>query len=163
MNQRQPLVADDVGSPVGDLSYTEASRELDEIVAFFEQREVDVDLLVARLERATAIVDELDRRLRRTRAQVEELVPRLESATMLPPEREAAREAGGGTAGRASGLVDDVGAVDVEDPDDADEEQFDDRTHADAERGEDGAPAMSRDAREHADPGQLPDDHPGLF
>ena len=45
----------------------------------------------------------------------------------------------------------------------ADEEQFDDRTHADAERGEDGAPAMSRDAREHADPGQLPDDHPGLF
>ena len=76
MNQRPPLVADDVGSPVGDLSYTEASRELDEIVAFFEQREVDVDLLVARLERATAIVDELDRRLRRTRAQVEELVPR---------------------------------------------------------------------------------------
>ena len=62
---------------MADLSYTEASRELDEIVAFFEQREVDVDQLVARLERATAIVDELDRRLRRTRAQVEELVPRL--------------------------------------------------------------------------------------
>ena len=50
--------------PVGELSYTEASRELDEIVAFFEQREVDVDQLVGRLERATAIVDELDRRLR---------------------------------------------------------------------------------------------------
>ena len=68
------------GSPVADLSYTEASRELDEIVAFFEQRDVDVDQLVARLERATAIVDELDRRLRRTRAQVEELVPQLEAA-----------------------------------------------------------------------------------
>jgi exonuclease VII small subunit len=65
--------------PVSELSYTEASRELDAIVGFFEQREVDVDQLVLRLERATAIVDELDRRVRRTRAQVEELVPRLEA------------------------------------------------------------------------------------
>jgi exonuclease VII small subunit len=65
--------------PVSELSYTEASRELDAIVGFFEQREVDVDQLVVRLERATAIVDELDRRVRRTRAQVEELVPRLEA------------------------------------------------------------------------------------
>jgi exodeoxyribonuclease VII small subunit len=63
--------------PVDALSYTEASRELDSIVEFFEQREVDVDVLVAQLERATALIDELDRRLRRTRAQVEELVPRL--------------------------------------------------------------------------------------
>jgi exodeoxyribonuclease VII small subunit len=66
-------------TPVEQLSYTEASRELDSIVSFFEQREVDVDVLVARLERATALVDELDRRLRRTRAQVEELVPRLDA------------------------------------------------------------------------------------
>jgi len=65
--------------PVGELSYTDASRELDSIVEFFEQREVDVDVLVARLERATELIDELDRRLRHTRAQVEELVPRLES------------------------------------------------------------------------------------
>lgn len=72
---------DESGVTVADLSYTDASRELDEIVAFFEGREVDVDQLVARLERATAIVDELDRRLRRTRAQVEELVPRLAAAT----------------------------------------------------------------------------------
>jgi exodeoxyribonuclease VII small subunit len=64
--------------PVDRLSYTEASRELDAIVDFFEQREVDVDVLVARLERATALIDELDRRLRQTRAQVEELVPRLD-------------------------------------------------------------------------------------
>jgi exonuclease VII small subunit len=67
--------------PVADLSYTEASRELDAIVEFFEQREVDVDQLVVRLERATAIVDELDRRVRKTRAQVEELVPRLEAVS----------------------------------------------------------------------------------
>lgn len=66
--------------PVAELSYTEASRELDRIVEFFEQREVDVDQLVARLERATAIVDELDRRIRQTRMQVEELAPRLEAA-----------------------------------------------------------------------------------
>jgi exodeoxyribonuclease VII small subunit len=65
--------------PVEQLSYTEASRELDAIVDFFEQREVDVDVLVTRLERATALIDELDKRLRQTRAQVEELVPRLES------------------------------------------------------------------------------------
>jgi exodeoxyribonuclease VII small subunit len=65
--------------PVEELSYTDASRELDRIVEFFERSEVDVDQLVARLERATAIVDELDKRIRRTRAQVEELVPKLEA------------------------------------------------------------------------------------
>ncbi len=67
--------------PVAELSYTDASRELDSIVEFFEHRDVDVDLLVPRLERATAIVDELDRRVRRTRAEVEQLVPRLQAAT----------------------------------------------------------------------------------
>jgi exonuclease VII small subunit len=74
---------------VAQLSYMDASRELDGIVEFFERSEVDVDQLVARLERATAIVDELDRRIRRTRAQVEELVPKLEAAT-----RAAASDAG---------------------------------------------------------------------
>lgn len=65
--------------PVSQLSYTDASNELDEIVEFFEHRDVDVDQLVARLERATSIVDELDRRVRRTRSQVEQLVPRLQA------------------------------------------------------------------------------------
>src|SRR5580658_5892830 len=73
-------------TPVSELSYTAASHELDEIVAFFEQREVDVDQLVSQLERATAIVDELDRRLRHTKAQVEELVPRLEAAVVEQEE-----------------------------------------------------------------------------
>ena len=73
-----PEVADEP-VPVEQLSYTEASRELDTIVDFFEQRDVDVDVLVARLERATALIDELDRRLRQTRTQVEELVPRLDA------------------------------------------------------------------------------------
>jgi exonuclease VII small subunit len=66
--------------PVAQLGYAEASRELDAIVSFFEEREMDVDQLVVRLERATQIVDELDRRLRATRMQVEELVPRLTAA-----------------------------------------------------------------------------------
>jgi exodeoxyribonuclease VII small subunit len=66
-------------TPVDQLSYTEASRELDTIVQFFEQREVDVDVLVGRLERATALIDELDRRLRHTKSQVEDLVPRLDA------------------------------------------------------------------------------------
>jgi exodeoxyribonuclease VII small subunit len=66
-------------APVESLSYVEASRELDSIVEFFEQREVDVDILVSRLERATALIDELDRRLRHTRTQVEELVPKLDA------------------------------------------------------------------------------------
>ncbi len=67
------------GVPVSEMTYTEASRELDGIVEFFEQRDVDVDQLVGRLERATAIVDDLDLRIRRTRSRVEELVPRLEA------------------------------------------------------------------------------------
>ncbi len=63
--------------PVEGLSYSEASTELDSIVHFFEQRDVDVDQLVGRLVRATALVEELDSRLRQTRLQVEQLVPRL--------------------------------------------------------------------------------------
>ena len=60
-----------------ELSFSEATSELDGIVAFFEQRDVDVDQLVTKLERATAIIDELDRRLLATKTQVDELVPRL--------------------------------------------------------------------------------------
>ncbi len=67
--------------PVSELSYSDASRELDEIVAFFEHQQVDVDQLVTRLERAAAIVEELDRRICGTRLQVEQLVPRLRAAT----------------------------------------------------------------------------------
>jgi exonuclease VII small subunit len=90
---------DDKGSPaeqpVGELSYMDASRELDGIVEFFERSEVDVDQLVARLERATAIVDELDRRIRRTRVQVEELVPKLEAATRTAASEQDTAGSGG--------------------------------------------------------------------
>ena len=90
------------GVPVSELTYTEASQELDLIVEFFEQREVDVDQLVSRLERATAIVDELDRRIRLTRAQVEELVPRLDAVSRGAgqPHEEDRGDDGEGTDGR---------------------------------------------------------------
>jgi exodeoxyribonuclease VII small subunit len=71
--------AEPAAVPPADLSYTEASRELDAIVEFFERREVDVDHMVSKLERATALVDEMERRIRTTRTQVEQLVPRLEA------------------------------------------------------------------------------------
>ena len=79
-------MTDQASRSVEELSYAEASRELDEIVAAFEQGDLDLDRLVGRLERATAIVEELDRRLRRTRAQVEDLVPRLEAAASARDE-----------------------------------------------------------------------------
>ena len=69
----------ETASEVAELSYSEASAQLDTIIEEFETGVVDVDRLVEQLERATDIVDELDRRLRRTRMRVEELVPRLES------------------------------------------------------------------------------------
>ena len=92
------------GMPVSELTYTEASQELDSIVEFFEQREVDVDQLVARLERATAIVDELDRRIRRTRAQVEELVPRLDAVSQGTQQQDGEREDGGDQDGVGAGV-----------------------------------------------------------
>ena len=84
---------------VEEMTYTEASQELDAIVAFFEGREVDVDQLVGRLVRATAIIEELDRRLRRTRMQVDELVPRLTSVL------DAADESGDADAAASTGTA----------------------------------------------------------
>jgi exonuclease VII small subunit len=116
--------AGDGSPPVRDLSYTAASRELDDIVRFFEQREIDVDQLVGRLERATAIVDELDRRLRRTRTQVEELVPRLAAVLSDEGAGDPADVAGGssGHPERRHDVVDDPDDQAVEDElDQADE------------------------------------------
>jgi exonuclease VII small subunit len=87
------LDADSDATPVADLSYADASRELDGIVEFFEHRDVDVDQLVARLKRATALVDELDRRVRRTRSQVEQLVPRLQTSARPAVEESESEEA----------------------------------------------------------------------
>jgi len=147
--------------PVQDLSYTEASRELDDIVRFFEQRDVDVDQLVGRLERATAIVDELDRRLRRTRGQVEELVPRL--AAVLTPDapHDDGATRGDGPGGSAGTGADDRPVEEVEEAelDEADElvevmdVVFDDASTE--------SPSTEGPAYDDGDPG--PTEPPGLF
>jgi len=58
-------------------SWSEASSELDEIVASFDDGEVGVDDLIAKLERATTIIEVLEQRLTATKAKVDELVPKL--------------------------------------------------------------------------------------
>ncbi|MGH8989646.1 MAG: hypothetical protein ACRDXC_13810 [Acidimicrobiales bacterium] len=93
------------GEPrVEEMSYTEASAELDEIVGFFEGREVDVDQLVGRLVRATAIIEELDKRLRRTRMQVEQLVPRLTAVLEETDDVHEAPPATGTVGGGSDGV-----------------------------------------------------------
>lgn len=104
-----PRMDEQVGTthrPVGELSYAEASAELDDIVGFFEGRDVDVDQLVGQLVRATEIIEELDNRLRRTQTQVEQLVPRLtavldDRAGGSPPS--AGADDGDGLAGPPGG------------------------------------------------------------
>ena len=164
---------DDASRPVvEEMTYTAASAELDEIVRFFEQREVDVDQLVARLVRATAIIEELDSRLRRTRVQVEELVPRL--SAVLGDSRAAAPVRG--AAGDAP--LEDVHAAEgMEDPAVADPEDPEDMEDPAVEDPEVGVadPAVA-DPEGMADPevaegmaSTIPSDdpgapgHPGLF
>jgi exonuclease VII small subunit len=72
---------------VTELSYSEASEELDAIIVELERGVVDVDLLEVRLRRAVEIVEELDRRIRGAREKVGSLLPRLEAVG-----QDAARE-----------------------------------------------------------------------
>ncbi|MCU1494044.1 MAG: hypothetical protein JWO62_1808 [Acidimicrobiaceae bacterium] len=65
--------------PVGEISYAEASAELDLIIRDLDQGLVDVDLLETKFRRAIEIVEELDRRIRGTRERVDALMPRLEA------------------------------------------------------------------------------------
>lgn len=65
--------------PPADLTYAEATAELDVIIAEFDQGQVDVDRLAERFQRATELVEELDRRIRVNRQKVEALTPRLEA------------------------------------------------------------------------------------
>lgn len=96
MTDSRDDLATRAGPPVEGLSYTEASRELDEIVHFFEQRDVDVDQLVGRLVRATSLIEELDKRLRQTRMQVEQLVPRLAAVLSEGPSSAGTGDPGAG-------------------------------------------------------------------
>jgi exodeoxyribonuclease VII small subunit len=79
--------------PVADISYAQASAELDVIIADLDQGLVDVDLLEARFRRAIEIVEELDRRIRGARERVDALMPRLEA---LGGDASAAESGGDG-------------------------------------------------------------------
>jgi len=67
------------GRSPAELSYEEATSELDAIIAEFDEGQVDVDRLADRFQRATELVEELDRRIRVNRQKVENLTPRLEA------------------------------------------------------------------------------------
>ncbi len=71
--------------PPADLSYAQATAELDAIIAELDQGQVDVDRLAERFQRATELVEELDRRIRTTRRQVESLAPRLDAVGETGP------------------------------------------------------------------------------
>jgi exodeoxyribonuclease VII small subunit len=58
-------------------NWNDAARELDAIVASFDEGEVSVDDLFSKLERATTIIETLEARLDATKARVDELAPRL--------------------------------------------------------------------------------------
>jgi exodeoxyribonuclease VII small subunit len=60
---------------IGD--WNDAAKELDAIVASFDEGEVSVDDLFVKLERATQIIESLEERLDATKAKVEELAPRI--------------------------------------------------------------------------------------
>ncbi len=62
---------------VDKLTYREAIDELNAILSYMEQSDVDIDELVPKLERATAIIAEIDKRIKTSKARVEEIVPRL--------------------------------------------------------------------------------------
>ena len=59
-------------------SWEEATRELDDIVAYLEGPDVNVDDLIARLQRGAEIVEALEERHVATKAKVEEIAPRVE-------------------------------------------------------------------------------------
>lgn len=65
-------------TPVGELGYSEAADELDEIIAELDRGVVDIDLLEERLCRAVEIVEELDRRIKGAKERVSAILPRLE-------------------------------------------------------------------------------------
>ena len=80
--------------PAAELTYEEATTELNAIVSELEDGFVDIDKLVDYLERATEIIKELESRLKRTKAKVDELVPRLESVGKEPASAHEAVEQG---------------------------------------------------------------------
>jgi exodeoxyribonuclease VII small subunit len=81
--------------------YTEAVRELDEILTEIERADVDLDRLAGRVERASELVKLLKARIRETELKVTRIVEELEEEDVPAPTaddsalRPEALEAGG--------------------------------------------------------------------
>lgn len=67
----------DAARAVADLTFAQASAELDRIIDELDRGSLDLDLVGARLERATEIAEELARRLDANQRRIDELAPRL--------------------------------------------------------------------------------------
>jgi exodeoxyribonuclease VII small subunit len=64
-------------TPASELTYVEATQELDQIIGQLDQGLVDLDELDIAFQRAVEIVEELDRRIKGARERVDALLPRL--------------------------------------------------------------------------------------
>lgn len=69
---------------VSELSYADATQELDMIIGQLDQGLVDLDELDVRFQRAVEIVEELDHRIKGARDRVDALLPRLEALGDVP-------------------------------------------------------------------------------
>ena len=80
-------------------SYTEAVKELEQILGAIEGSEVDLDLLAGRVERASELVKMLKARIKATEMKVARVVEDLREATEKEPGNDTGKEeAGSGTA-----------------------------------------------------------------
>jgi len=80
--------------------YTDAIRELDEILAEIERADVDLDRLAGRVERASELVKLLKARIRETEVKVTRIVEELE-------EEEIPSPTSGATAARPDAIEED--------------------------------------------------------
>lgn len=65
-------------TPVQDLTYAEATRELDDIIRNMQSDQCDIDSLTAYTRRATELIAECRRRLTRTDKELQEILSTLQ-------------------------------------------------------------------------------------
>ncbi len=73
---------------INELTYVEASAELEEIIAELDNGFVDIDSLAVKFERAVTIIEELDRRIKKTKEKVDKLSPRLQEVRLDDAQEE---------------------------------------------------------------------------
>jgi len=65
-------------TPVQNLTYAEATRELDDIIRNMQSDQCDIDSLTAYTRRATELIAECRRRLTRTDKELQEILSNLQ-------------------------------------------------------------------------------------